>query len=111
MFPIFYRFAFDLCVLLTGQFYFRVFDILMKKWYVVYKGKVPGVYGEWEDCLEQVNKFKGNSYKGYKSKEEAEARYMIHQLAEERKSNRMKTFIVISILLIVIAIVLYLIVV
>ena len=85
----------------------------MKKWYVVYKGKVPGVYDEWEDCLEQVNKFKGNSYKGYKSKEEAEARYINHLLAEEKKwrRNRMKTFIVIPIFLIVIAIVLYVIVV
>jgi len=45
-----------------------------------------------------------------KSKEEAEARYMMHLLAEKRKSNRIKT-IVISILLLVIASVLYLIVV
>jgi len=83
----------------------------MKKWYVVYKGKVPGVYEEWEDCLEQVNKFKGNSHKGYKSKEEAETRYKIYLLGEERKKrNWMMTF-VISILLTVIAIVLYLIVV
>jgi ribonuclease HI len=70
----------------------------MKKWYVVYEGRVPGVYDEWEDCLKQVNKFKGNNYKGYKSKEEAEARYMNHLLAEERKKNRMKTFIIIPIL-------------
>jgi ribonuclease HI len=83
----------------------------MKKWHVVYKGRVPGVYDEWEDCLNQVNKFGGNSYKAYKSKEEAEARYMNHLLGEERKNNRMKTFIVIPILLIVIAFLLYLIVV
>ena len=42
----------------------------MKKWYVVYKGRVPGVYDEWEDCVKQVNKFKGNSYKGYRTKAE-----------------------------------------
>ena len=79
----------------------------------MYKGKVPGVYDQWEDCLEQVNMFKGNNYKGYKSKEEAEARYINHLLAEEKKRrrNRMKTFIVIPIFLIVIAIVLYMIVV
>ena len=40
----------------------------MKKWYVVYKGKVPGVYDQWEDCLKQVNKFKGNIYKGTRAK-------------------------------------------
>ena len=90
-----------------------VFGIEMKKkWYVVYEGRVPGVYDQWEDCLKQVNKFKGNSYKGYKSKEEAEARYMNHLLAEERRRNQMKTsFIVIPILLIVTAFLLYVIVV
>ena len=46
----------------------------MKKWYVVFKGKVPGVYDEWEHCSEQVTKFSGNRYKGYKSREEAETR-------------------------------------
>jgi viroplasmin and RNaseH domain-containing protein len=82
----------------------------MKKWYVVFEGRVPGVYDQWEDCLKQVNKFKGNSYKGYKTKEEAETRYMIHLLAEEkRRRNRMKTFIVIPFLLIVLAFLLYLI--
>ena len=55
--------------------------IEMPKWYVVYQGRVPGVYDEWEDCLKQVNMFKGNNYKGYKSRDEAEARYMNH-LAE-----------------------------
>ena len=62
-----------------------VLCIEMKKWYVVYEGRVPRVYDEWEDCLKQVNNFKGNNYKGYKSKEEAEARYLNHLLAEERK--------------------------
>ncbi|KAK1682316.1 hypothetical protein QYE76_043164 [Lolium multiflorum] len=43
--------------------------------YVVYKGRVPGVYEEWQDCLEQVHKFSGNSYKGYATREEAVAQY------------------------------------
>jgi viroplasmin and RNaseH domain-containing protein len=42
--------------------------------YVVYRGRVPGVYVHWEDCLKQVNMFKGNSYKGYKTMVDAEAR-------------------------------------
>ena len=81
----------------------------MKKWYVVYEGRVPGIYDEWDDCLKQVNKFKSKNYKGYKSKEEAEARYMKHLLAKEKRRNRMKTsFIVIRVLLTVIAVLLYL---
>ena len=83
----------------------------MKKWYVVYGGRVPGVYDEWDDCLKQVNKFKGNNYKSYKSKAEAEARYLNHLLAEERKNRMKSNFIVIPFLLIVIAMLLYVIVV
>ncbi|KAK1691941.1 hypothetical protein QYE76_008638 [Lolium multiflorum] len=83
----------------------------MKKWYVMYECRVPGVYDEQEDCLKQVNMFKGNNYKGYKSKKEVEARYMKHLLAEERKKNRMKSFIIVPMLLIVIVFLLYVIVV
>ncbi|KAK1617081.1 hypothetical protein QYE76_022598 [Lolium multiflorum] len=36
-------------------------------WYVVYKGKVPGVYNDWEECRRQVHRFSGNSYKGWSS--------------------------------------------
>ena len=80
----------------------------MKKWYVVYEGSVPGVYEHWEDCFKQVNKFKRNNHKSYKSKAEAEYRYLYYRLAEERKNHRMKSnFIVIPFLLIVIAILLY----
>ena len=44
-------------------------------WYVVYKGRVPGVYDDWVDCRRQVHRFSGNSYKGYNTMAEAEARY------------------------------------
>jgi viroplasmin and RNaseH domain-containing protein len=43
--------------------------------YVVFEGKVTGVYDKWEDYFKQVNKFKGNSYKEFKTREEAETRY------------------------------------
>ncbi|KAK1660709.1 hypothetical protein QYE76_048868 [Lolium multiflorum] len=33
-------------------------------YYVVYHGRVPGVYEDWEDCRRQVHRFSGNSYKG-----------------------------------------------
>ena len=95
MLHIIYEFAYDVSV-------FRI--QMTKKWYVVYKGKVPGVYEHWEDCLKQVNGFEGNSYKGYKTKKEAEAQW--------RRSNGMRTgYIVIPLLLIVTAFLLYVIVV
>jgi viroplasmin and RNaseH domain-containing protein len=52
--------------------------------YVVYSGRVPGLYVHWEDCLKQVNMFKGNSYKGYTTMAEAEARSRNHMRAERR---------------------------
>jgi len=61
--------------------------------YVVYKGKVPGVYDDWEECRKQVHRFSGNSYKGYPTRVEAEARYARYLAGErrERRRNRMKT--------------------
>jgi len=65
-------------------------------WYVVYKGKVPGVYDDWEDCRRQVHRFSGNSYKGYTTLEEAETRYA-NFLARQRREmwrSRMTPFVV-----------------
>jgi viroplasmin and RNaseH domain-containing protein len=73
----------------------------MTKWYVVYKGWVPGVYDEWEDCQKQVNKFSGNSYKGYATREEAVAKWRNHLW----KENRMKILLVLLLLLTVITVV------
>jgi ribonuclease HI len=69
------------------------------RWYVVFEGRVPGVYDKWEDCFKQVNKFKSNNYKGFKTREEAEVRYNNYRRVREGRS-RMKTwFIVTSVLL------------
>lgn len=69
------------------------------RWYVVFEGRVPGIYDKWEDCFKQVNKFKSNNYKGFKTREEAEVRYNNYRRVRERRS-RMKTwFIVTSVLL------------
>ena len=61
--------------------------------YVVYKGKVPGVYDDWEECRRQVHRFSSNSYKGYITRVEAEARYARYLAGErrERRRNQMKT--------------------
>lgn len=37
--------------------------------YVVFRWRVPRIYDEWEDCHKQVNKFNGNKYKGYQTRE------------------------------------------
>lgn len=46
-----------------------------KKYYVVKKGKKTGVYYNWPDCQKQVQGFPGAVYKGFVTKDEAEAWY------------------------------------
>lgn len=46
-----------------------------RKFYVVWEGRQPGVYEDWEDALEQVENFPGAKYKGYSSQQEAVAAF------------------------------------
>lgn len=46
-----------------------------KKYYVVWQGRQPGIYENWEDCLAQVHKASGARYKAFESKAEAQAAY------------------------------------
>ena len=41
------------------------------KWYVVFSGRVPGVYDDWDTCNAQVVRFSGSCYKSFKTKDEA----------------------------------------
>ena len=41
-------------------------------YYVVWNGKVPGIYTEWEACAAQVQGVTGAKYKGFASRSEAE---------------------------------------
>lgn len=45
------------------------------KYYVVWKGKKPGIYSTWEDCQAQINNYKGAVYKSYTSMSEAKQAY------------------------------------
>lgn len=42
-----------------------------KKYYTVWKGIVPGVYYNWEDCHKQIVNFKGALYKSFHTEKEA----------------------------------------
>ncbi len=45
------------------------------KFYVVWKGRRPGVYAEWEACEAQVKGFSGAQYKAFPTREMAEAAF------------------------------------
>ncbi len=41
------------------------------KYYVVWRGRNPGIYGSWGECFRQVEGFAGARYKGFLTQEEA----------------------------------------
>lgn len=48
----------------------------MGRTYVVFNGRVPGIYNSWLDVSRQVHKFPNANHKSYKDRREAEAAYM-----------------------------------
>ncbi|MDE6754677.1 MAG: ribonuclease H family protein [Muribaculaceae bacterium] len=48
---------------------------MAKKYYVVFNGRNPGVYDDWNDAREQIENFNGARYKGYASSAEATEAY------------------------------------
>lgn len=42
-----------------------------KVYYVVHRGREPGIYTKWSDCEKQINKFDGAQYKKFENEEEA----------------------------------------
>lgn len=46
---------------------------MAKKFYAVKIGKTPGIYETWADCQTQINGFSGAVYKGFMTREEADA--------------------------------------
>lgn len=39
--------------------------------YAVRKGECPGIYYKWIDCFQQINGYKGSTYKKFETEEEA----------------------------------------
>jgi hypothetical protein len=70
--------------------------------YVVYTGRVPRVYVHWEGCLKQVNKFKENNYKGYKTMVEAEARWRNYPREERKMTFGVTTVVLLTVVIAVV---------
>ena len=43
-----------------------------QKWYVVWQGKSPGIFTNWDDAKQQVHGFKGAKYQSFKTQWAAE---------------------------------------
>ena len=58
-----------------------------EKFYVVWKGKRPGIYTSWDDCKAMIAGYKGAQYKSFKTFEEAKKRTTaIMKILKERKT-------------------------
>jgi viroplasmin and RNaseH domain-containing protein len=77
---------------------------MVKECYVVFIGKVPGVYCHWPDTQAQVNGYSGTSHRGFDTRAEGENAYLRWTLKQERERNRhLKKYYIIALLLIPIA--------
>lgn len=56
-----------------------------KRFYVVWKGRVPGVYDNLDDAMEQVDDYPGALFKSYDSPEAAAKAYRQSALREDKK--------------------------
>ena len=52
------------------------------RWYVVYKGKVPGVYRTWDECNNEVHGVRGAKHQSFSSFEQAWEAYISYLAAE-----------------------------
>jgi ribonuclease HI len=46
-----------------------------QKYYVVWKGEIPGIYTSWNDCQFQIKGYEGAIYKSFYTQKEAECAY------------------------------------
>lgn len=60
---------------------------MASKYYAVKKGKVPGIYLNWNDCKAMVDGYQGAVYKSFKTIEEAEKFIVGMKAAGENKSE------------------------
>lgn len=49
---------------------------MAKKFYVVWQGRTPGIYTDWNSCKQQVDKFAGAKYKSFPTLAEAEQAFV-----------------------------------
>ena len=61
-----------------------------KKFYVVWKGKHPGIFESWADCKAQIDGVKGAQYKSFATFEEAKKAFNSNYLEYKGKSKGKK---------------------
>ena len=78
---------------------------MAKGYYVVYVGRVPGVYDHWPDAQDQVYRYPGASHRGFDSGAEAESSYLRWTLQHEQGRDR--RYYIVALLLMLIGLLFY----
>ena len=78
---------------------------MAKDYYVVYVGRVLGVYNHWPATQAQVHRYPGASYRGFDSRAEAEHSYLRWTLQHEQGRDR--RYYIVALLLMLIALLFY----
>lgn len=68
-----------------------------QKFYVVWRGREPGIYEDWESCKAQVSQFQQPQYKSFTTREEAETAFAEGYKATKRKQLTQTQYIAKSI--------------
>ena len=64
---------------------------MASKFYVVWQGREPGIYTDWNSCKKQVDKFAGAKYKSFKTEAEAKAAFSGNSTSATRSSSASKS--------------------
>ncbi|MGM0541989.1 MAG: viroplasmin family protein [Pseudomonadota bacterium] len=65
---------------------------MAQKFYVVWQGKVPGIYTDWISCKSQVDKFAGAKYKSFPTLAEAQQAYIgVHTPSNQKTATSKST--------------------
>ena len=79
---------------------------MAKECYVVFIGRVPGVYDHWPDAQAQVDKYPGASHRGFDNRAEAESSYLRWTLRHQR-GRWCHMYYIVTLLLMLITLVFY----
>src|SRR5205085_4288359 len=64
-----------------------------KKFYVVWNGRRNGIFDNWQECKQQVDRFFGAKFMGFTSKREAEQAFIDGHYNYWRKKKKIPTWI------------------
>lgn len=64
---------------------------MAKKFYVVWQGRTPGIYNDWNSCKDQVDKFAGARYKSFPTLAEAERAFQGASKVAGTRLNTLKS--------------------